>query len=325
MLKIVVEILPSTGYNFKQLKLVPDTIMIGIKRLDLKQLRVLKLLMEERNLSKVAQKMGLTQQAISEQLRKLRYTFDDELFVRSNNGVIPTPFSYQIEPKINHIIDNMEDLFTEEKFDPATIKGTFNISTTDYALITVLPIFLSKLRKQAPFLKVIIRDFESTDLIRLMSSGEIDLLLTFPEFIPETLNTQLLFEDHHVCVAGRNSCHLKREYSIKEVSELPQIIISPSRPNLKGSHDIWFAEKGLKRNIIMSVSSFSVAPKIIKETDSIAFLPSRLLPHPDIKPINLKTQLPSFKVIAAWHKRLEKSPINNWILALLNEQYLTKP
>jgi DNA-binding transcriptional LysR family regulator len=294
--------------------------MTGISKLDLKQLRVLKLLMEERNLSQVAQKMGLTQQAISEQLRKLRDIFGDELFIRSSNGVIPTQFIYQIEPKINNILNNIEELFTEEKFDPATIKGTLNISTTDYALITVLPKFLAKLRKQAPFLKVIIMDFESTDLIRLMSSGEIDLLLTFPEFIPETLNTQFLFEDHHVCVAGKNSNYLKRVYSIKEVSELPQIIISPSRPNLKGSHDVWFAEKGLKRNIVMSVSSFSVAPKIIKETDSIAFLPSRLLPHPDVKPIKLKTQLPGFNAIAAWHKRLDKSPINKWILSLLNEQ-----
>ena len=293
--------------------------MSGINRLDLKQLRIFKLLLEERNLSRVADRIGLTQQAISEQLRKLRHTFDDELFVRSSNGVTPTQLAYELESKINNIIDDVEDLFTDDKFNPEKLEGIINISSTDYALITVLPSFLSKLRKVAPRLKVIIRDFESADLVRLLSSGEIDLLLTFPEFIPDSLNSQLLFEEHHICVAGENSSYLKKVYSIKEVSRLPQIIISPSRPNLKGSHDSWFGERGLKRNIVMSIPSFSAAPKIIKETNSIAFLPSRLLPNSDIAPIQLKEQLPSFKVIAAWHKRLDKSPMHKWVLTLLNE------
>jgi len=293
--------------------------MSGINRLDLKQLRIFKLLLEERNLSRVADRIGLTQQAISEQLRKLRHTFDDELFVRSSNGVTPTQLAYELESKINNIIDDVEDLFTDDKFNPEKLEGIINISSTDYALITVLPSFLSKLRKVAPRLKVIIRDFESADLVRLLSSGEIDLLLTFPEFIPDSLNSQLLFEEHHICVAGANSSYLKKVYSIKEVSRLPQIIISPSRPNLKGSHDSWFGERGLKRNIVMSIPSFSAAPKIIKETNSIAFLPSRLLPNSDIAPIQLKEQLPSFKVIAAWHKRLDKSPMHKWVLTLLNE------
>ena len=293
--------------------------MNGINRLELKQLRIFKLLLEERNLSRVAQKIGLTQQAISEHLRKLRHTFDDELFVRSSNGVIPTQLAYQLESKVNNIIDDVEGLFTDDKFNPEKLEGIINISSTDYALITVLPKFLSKIRKKAPNLKVIIRDFESADLVRLMSSGEIDLLLTFPEFIPDSLNSQLLFEEHHICVAGANSSYLKKVYSINEVSSLPQIIISPSRPNLKGSHDSWFAERGLKRNIVMSIPSFSAAPQIIKETNSIAFLPSRLLPNSDIAPIQLKEQLPSFKVIAAWHKRLDKCPMHKWVLTLLNE------
>jgi DNA-binding transcriptional LysR family regulator len=313
-----IESLLLTRYNLKQIIIVMDTIMSGINRLDLKQLRIFMLLIEERNVSRVAQKMGLTQQAVSEQLRKLRDTFNDELFVRSSNGVIPTKFTQRIEPKIHTIINNIEGLFTEDKFDPATINGTVNICTTDYALMTVLPDFLSKLREQAPSLKVVIRDFESRALLRLMSAGEIDLLLTFPEFVPKTLKTQFLFEEHHICVAGRGSQYLDKEYSVSDIAKLPQIVISPSRTNLHGALDEWFTEKGLKRNIVMSVTSFSATPKIIKATDSIGFVPSRLLPHPDIEPIKLQEKLPSFKVIAAWHKRLDKSQLHNWLLRLLN-------
>ncbi len=295
--------------------------MNGINRLDIKQLRILHALLEERNLSRVAARMGLTQQAISEQLRKLRDLFDDRLFIRSNNGVVPTPLALSMGAKIEGILQDIEALLIEPSFDPAKQKGVFNISATDYAVKAVLPILLRKVRAQAPNLKIIIHHFEAENFHQSMASGELDLALTFPTFIPDSYPYLLLFEEHHICVAAHHSPLLKQHLSLADIASLPQLVITPARANLKGSHDAWFAERGLKRNIIMSVPSFSAAPDIIEAADVIAFIPSRLLPNDRVKPLQLDITPPCFDVIAAWHSRSSNSPIHNWILALLKESF----
>ena len=263
--------------------------------------------------------MGLTQQAISEQLKKLRYTFDDEMFIRTSNGVIPTQVAEKMEHKVNQILSDIDNLLTGEKFDPAELSSILQISTSDYALMTILPLLLKQVNKQAPNLKIIIRDFESDNLNKLMVTGELDLVFTFPEFIPDNYPNKQLFEENHVCVTGKNSPFAGNTYSLREISQLPQIVISPSRANLKGSHDSWFAQKGLKRNILMSVPSFSSASTIIEATNTIAFLPARLLPDPKLVVIGLEENPPAFDIIIAWHHRSTSNPLHQWLLKLLDE------
>lgn len=288
--------------------------MNGISRLDLKQLRVLKALLQERNLSRVADTMGLTQQAISEQLRKLRDIFDDPLFVRQGNSMVPTPTAEKLGGKIGGILAQVESLLQPEVFDPASYRGTFSISATDYAIQAVLPSLLEVVRKAAPSLKLIVRDFETDNLNQLMAAGEIDLALTFPEFIPDNLRSKRLFEEQHICVAGKKSPWKNQRLTLAQLAELPQLIISPSRANLRGSHDEWFAGRGLKRNIVMSVPSFAVAPDIIAATNTLAFYPSRLLPNRKVVALDLDTLPPKFEVIAAWHNRCNSSPLHRWVI-----------
>lgn len=292
---------------------------MAINRLDIKQLRVLQLLLQERNLSKVAHIMGQTQQAISEQLRKLRHSFDDPLFIRVSNGVVPTTLAESLEEQVNLIIHQIDGLISPKDFDPSRLSGVFQISATDYSLVTLLPELVNQVRQQAPDLKLIIREFESDNLNQLLATGEVDLAITFPEFIPDNLPSRLLFREHHKCVVAHNSPLAGCPLSVEACSNMPQLIISPSRANLKGSHDAWFLAQGLKRNIVMSIPSFAAAPEIIGASELIAFLPSRLLPHPKLAEVNIQTTPPSFEVIAAWHARSNNSPVLKWLLGLIEQ------
>ncbi|MCL6416932.1 LysR family transcriptional regulator [Aestuariirhabdus sp. Z084] len=288
--------------------------MNGINRLDIKQLRVLAALLQERNLSRVADNMGLTQQAISEQLRKLREVFEDRLFIRQGNGMVATPKAEQLGGKIHDILQAVESLLEQEQFDPASYQGILNISATDYAIQAVLPPLLKVVRQQAPHLKMVVRDFESENLNAQMAAGEIDLTLTFPPFLPDSLHYITLFEEQHTCVAPRHSELTHRQLTLEEVAALPQLIVSPARDSLRGSHDAWFAKQGLQRNILMSIPSFSAAPKVIAATDTIAFYPERLLPNEHVVPLKLDTLPPSFEVVVAWHPRSSQSPIHRWLI-----------
>lgn len=288
---------------------------------DLKQLRIFLLLMRERNISYVAQQVGLTQQAISEQLRKLRLLFGDPLFVRKSNGVVPTPAALHLEPRVQEILNQIERLLTPENFDPATLTGVYSICATDYAQRVVLPPLLTQLRNRAPLLNIIVRDFEIDELPQLMSRGDINLAITFPAFIPPNYPYLKLFTETRACVTSKKSKYKNHNLSISEIAALPQLVISPARPNLRGSIDTWFEAQGLKRNIVMSVTSFLTAADCIANTDVIAFLPSRLLPDKKLVEIPIEKKLPTFDIIAAWHPRSEHDRLHQFIMDLLKSQY----
>lgn len=307
------------GYHLKQQVLVVVTNMNGINRLDLKQLRVLDALLRERNLSRVAAEMGLTQQAISEQLRKLRDLFDDRLLVRQGNAMVPTPTALELGGRICVILDAVDNLLEPTDFDPTHYEGVFNISATDYALEAILPPFLQVVRREAPGLKLIVSDFEAEQTEAQLTSGELDLVLSFPDFIPPSLPRLKLFDDCHTCVAGIDNPLHSQMLDIHRIAELPQLVVSPSRDSLQGSHDNWFAGQGLSRNIVMSVPSFKAAPDILYTTDLIAFYPSQLLPNDKVKPLNTDVKPPSFEVIAAWHTRTENSRLHQWIVNKLRQ------
>ncbi|SNT69072.1 LysR family transcriptional regulator [Psychrobacter sp. LV10R520-6] len=293
--------------------------MNGINRLDIKQLRVLQALLDLKNLSQVARKIGLTQQAISEQLRKLRDLFDDRLFIRQGNSMVPTPKALSMQQPISLILKQLEALLEPDVFSPQTYKGVFTISATDYATQALLPQLFNITRREAPGLKLIVRDFASDNINQLITAGELDLLITFPEFIPDNLAYVTLLEEQHLCITGCGNEFIKEPLTLAQIAAHPQLVVSPSRANLRGSHDQWFAARGLKRNIVMSVPSFSAVPDILHTTDMIAFYPARLLPSSKVKKLEVEDLPPTFMVIAAWHPRTSDSPIHSWLIKQLQE------
>ncbi|WP_110685018.1 LysR family transcriptional regulator [Salinicola aestuarinus] len=288
-----------------------------LNRLDLKQLRVLQALLRERNLSRVAADMGLTQQAISEQLRKLRELFDDRLFLRQGNRMSATPLALALGERVGRILQEIDSLLEPSEFTPATYQGVVTLSATDYAMQAILPAFLREVRQQAPLLKLIVQPFETDRVEQKLMAGELDLVLSFPDFLPDSLPYLTLFDDRHLCIASSESTLHGCAFSIDEIAALPQLVVSPSRSALKGSHDQWFASQGLERNIVMSVPTFKAAPDVLYTTDLIAFYPSRLLPNPKVAALTVDFATPTFEVAVAWHPRTQESAIHQWMIEKL--------
>lgn len=293
--------------------------MSKLDRLDIKQLRVFQVLIREQSASKAAAQLGLTQQAVSEQLKKLRDVFDDRLFLRKTNGFIATPFAQNLSVSVDKLLNDFNTLISPTTFDPNTVDGTFVIAATDYAQQIVLPKLISLIRTQAPNLKVIVRDFEIDKLNELMESGQVNLAIAFPDYIPDSYPSLTLFEEHHVCVASPNATILKGVPTLVDVAKYPSIIASPSRPNFKGSVDDWFKSFGLKRNVVVSAPCFSVVPLYLETTDSIAFLPSRAIRGLNLVEIKLEHKPETFDVIAAWHPRYHEDALQRWVILLLKD------
>jgi len=292
-----------------------------LDRLDIKQLRVFQALIKEKSASKAANQLGLTQQAVSEQLKKLRDVFDDRLFLRKTNGFIPTPHAEALSIEVDRILNDFQALLSPKVFDPKTVSGTFVIAATDYAQQVVLPALIAKLRISAPQLKIIVRDFEIDKVPELMESGRVNLAIAFPDYMPQSYPLIKLFEERHVCVASPQSSIAKTTPTLADVASYPSIIASPSRPNFKGSIDDWFKEFGLQRNIVVSAPCFSIVPMYLETTDSIAFLPSRAIQGLGLIKIELEYSPAPFDVIAAWHPRYNDEALQSWVVSLLEADY----
>lgn len=287
--------------------------------LSIKQLRILAGLLRNGNLSRLASDMGLTQQAVSANLASLRHIFDDPLFLRTGRGVTPTDLARELGPEIDAILDAMERLVDRAAFDPAEVRATVTISAADYAhAVGVMP-RLPAIRAQAPHLKLVLTELEVEGIASRTGSGEIDLVLAIPDYVPAHFPRHTLFEEHYLCVTGAASPLAGRRMSRRDLAREPQIIVSPQRPNLTGSADIWFEQEGLARDVIMSVPHFLLLPQMIAATQAVAFLPSRMLPNPQLAILELEDDMapPGFELIAAWHPRSEESQLIRWLVEML--------
>lgn len=287
--------------------------------LSIKQLRILAGLLRDGNLSRLANDMGLTQQAVSANLASMRHIFDDPLFLRTGRGVTPTDLARELGPEIDAILNAMERLVDRASFDPAEVRATVTISAADYAhAVGVVP-RLPAIRARAPHLKLILTELQVEGIASRMGSGEIDLVLAIPDYVPAHFSRRALFEEHYVCVTAAGSSLAGRRMSRRDLAREQQIIVSPQRPNLTGSADIWFEQEGLERDVIMSVPHFLLLPQVIAATQAVAFLPSRMLPDPRLVSLDLEDDFapPGFELIVAWHQRSEESQLIRWLIEML--------
>lgn len=287
--------------------------MTALNRLDIKQLITLKALLREKNLSKVAAQLGLTQQAVSDQLRKLRSTFNDRLFIRHGNGVQSTPFAEQLAGKLDLAIHALEQLLAPVVFDPATTAATFTISCTDFEQLSIIPPFLQRVRQQAPLLRISIRNLVPDTLHQDLQSGSIDLAMTTPSLAPTTLPSQVLYTETYQCVASKHNSAIKPQMRIAEIAKIPQVVVSPARGDFTGAINAWFEAQGHRRSVIYSFPTFSAALAALSTNDTCGFIPSRLLPDARLQSIELEAAAPQFDVIAVWHPRSSQDSLHQWI------------
>ena len=295
--------------------------MSKINRLELRQLRTFQALLREGNVSRVASQIGLTQQAVSDQLKKLRELFNDPLFVRKTNGLVPTPLAQSLEDRVSVILKEAENLLVPDVFEPARANSTYVIAATDYAQLVVLPWLLSTLRKETPGVKVIVRDFDEDHLHELMLAGRVDLAITLPDYIPSSYCSIHLFTEHHVCVASKNSTFPNRKLTLQKIASIPQIVASSSGANYRGSIESLFREADLTPNIAITAPCFTVIPSFLEKTDTIAFLPSRIVLNSNLKQIRHEDGLMHFDIVASWHGRSDRDPLHQYIVDLLSRKF----
>jgi DNA-binding transcriptional LysR family regulator len=294
----------------------------NIRKVDLNLLVVLDALLDERNVTRAAARLGYTQPTISGMLRRLRDLLRDPLFVRTQRGLRPTPRAEALVAPLKQLLADSRRLVAPEAFDPATSTATFTVSSNDYMQHALLVPFVAKMRREARDVRLAITPPLVEGLGEALARGQIDLAITIPEFAMSDLPSRLLYRERYV-VAVRARHPLARAAAITaaEFCAFDHVLVSPTGGAFEGPADRALARLRLRRRVRYSVPSFLLLPDILQADDLVALLPSRLVREGERRLVLLKPPIdvPGFDVIAVWHPRVDRDPGHRWLRGELAE------
>ncbi|EKE69476.1 LysR family transcriptional regulator [Gallaecimonas xiamenensis] len=292
---------------------------MNIKSKNLNLLLLFRVIFEERNLSAAAQRLAMSQPAVSHALKRLRQDFNDPLFVRHARGMVPTPLALAVAPRINEILRCSEQLFeglVAEDF--SQVEGTFVIATTDIVEQSLMPLLLPKVQAKAPGLTLSCRGLQGQLPKAALEQGGADLAIAgFFGDLPGELHQQALFEDHFVVLASRSNRQLQKGLDLNTYVASRHLITS-LKGDLKGLVDQALAAKGLRRHIAAAYASFLAPASALVGSDLLLTCLSQVarqavLSQPDLQMLPCPLDLPRVQFQQVWHPRSHQDPLHRWL------------
>ena len=290
---------------------------------DLNLLPVFLALMEERSVTRAANRLGITQPALSNSLNRLRDMLKDPLFIRERYGIRPTQLAEEIAPTIEAALAQLDELIVHQQdFEPASAERLFLIAPNSYVELVLMPPLVARLRELAPGIKLRLTPFGNDLADTGVSSGTTAMVLGRIIDPPDNLVVQHLMDDGLACVVRRNhpdvGDSLSRDLyeSLKHVNVLP-----PGR--IRAGVFQALGQQNLKREVAVSVTHFLAVPEMIAVTDYCATLPRlicrSLERDPRLKVIPAPVDLGTFPVEMAWHVRYRHDPAHRWLRSLVSD------
>ncbi len=285
-----------------------------LRNLDLNFLKVFDALMDERSVTRAAERLAVTQPAVSATLNRLRDAMGDPLFVRTQRGMAPTPRALALSVPIKRILADIETVLRPAEFDPATVELTVTIAATDYALRAVVVPFVAALRPLAPHIRIAVVQVSGAAMLERMERGELDFALITPEMASADLHSRHLFRERYVCVMRAQHPAADTALTLESFCQLDHAIVSLQGGGFVGPTDTALAKLGLQRDVVVSVPSFGMLLDIVHSSDMVALVPERLLGGTT----GLKVQTPpieiaGFSKVLAWHPRSHGDPRQRWV------------
>jgi len=251
---------------------------MNIYNFDLNLLRVLDALLRERNVSRAAQRLSLSQPAVSNALNRLRELLDDPLLVRVGRAMQPTPRALSLEAPIRDALQQIEHtLKAGDFFDPATSRQRFAIAVTDYVELICMPPLMAHLAKVAPGIQLAIEHLTPTLPAEALDNGELDLALGRFLDVPTRFHSRR-WTSETLQVALRKDHSLVGEgLDLDSFLRLRHLWVHGGQT--RGMVDQWLEEQGLSREVVYTTPNYLQAAHIVASSDLAAVLPTQLARH----------------------------------------------
>ncbi len=294
--------------------------MVNLRSFDLNLLLALKILLEERNVSRAAEKLCLSQPAMSHVLRRLRSQLDDPILVKSVSGMVPTARALALlEPTVAVLREIERIVQPPQQFDPTTSRRRFVIATSDYVVFALLPNLAESMTRNAPNIEVHIRQ-PITGPCHIALEGEnIDLAIGFDAIFGSTphICSDTLMGESIVCLTRHcNAAVPGDDITLEQFLECKHVLIT-WREAGTGLIDDRLTQLGLRRNISLVLPNFLTTPWILEKTDLLLCLPRKMADKfvelAPLKILPIPLDLPHYDLLMLWHPRHERDQAHMWL------------
>lgn len=317
---------------------------MDVPRLDLRLLTVLDRLLARRSVGLVAQDLGLPQATVSRCLSQLRAHFRDPLFVRTREGMAPTPATLAVADHVRRILDIYhEQLARPDRFDPRASQRTFAVAASDFGHLLILPRLHSRIAAVAPGIRLAAaRLGGERPLIAMLETGEADVAVGgFPALFAG-VRRRTLFREHYLCL-------LRKAHPLAGRTQLTAAQFANARHIVVSARMLGHVHQAVEKHLLealpagavaMTVSSFVVAALMAEQADLLLTVPAEVATllgaRCHLQAVGVPfLDLPPFDVSLYWHERFDNDPAHRWLrtrivesgndLKRANERELRKP
>jgi DNA-binding transcriptional LysR family regulator len=286
---------------------------------DLPLLASLRVMLDEKNITRAATRLGISQPALSAQLARLRDVFGDQLLTpaSSGKGMVLTPRGHALREPLRLALQHLEDVVSQPAaFDPARSDRTFTVGANDNKTAIIGTRLVALVRHGGlDRIRLAFRSIDFSRLTEQLEAGEIDVALVSKVAVPNNFPSQPLLEEKFMTAQRKDHPRGLRAPSLKEYVRLDHVIVSGDGGGFRSFIDDILAEKGLARRVCVSVQHYNVVPLLLQSTDLVCTLPLRFLSRyaDTLDALRLPFETPRFTLHATWHARFDGDPGHAWL------------
>lgn len=289
------------------------------RHFDMNLLIVLGVLMEERSVTRTGIRLGRTQSAISNSLRKLRDTLNDPLLVRGADGMVLTPRAIALQGQVQSILGMTQECLSQSTaFDPSTTTGRIRLSAPDRLTMPVMLPLIQTLRKAAPGLALELVHADRQHALDNLDEDQVDIAIGWIDRVPPRFRTAFLFADFltYVCRKEHPITRGSKPADLEEILSYPQLAVTGAS-NRRTAFDDILAQRGIQRRVAVSVSNFSTVTPLLQDSDLIGVYAGRvaevLAKGTGLSAFRLPTDFAAFDHYLIWHGRHDGDPRHQWL------------
>lgn len=303
--------------------------VIDLRGIDLNLLISLDALFTERNVTRAATRLHLTQPAVSTQLAKLRLIFDDPLLIpaETGRGMLPSARGEQLAGPLHAVLKELQAVVDyRPHFDPQVDARCFTIAANDNATAVLgLRLMENLPRLAGPEVRIAFVMADTQRIADQLERGEVDLLLGTERMVPTQMKARKLYDERFVMVQRKGHPRGGEPLDLDAYCALKHVLVSISGGSFHGFMDEHLEALGRRRDVVLSVQSFAVATELLVATDYVLTLPERFAQrHADVLDrFELPFPARGFTLFAAWHPRNQTDPALRWLRDTLAELAVT--
>jgi len=294
--------------------------MNNLRAIDLNLLVVLDALLAERHLSRAAERLNMSQPAVSHALSRLRLLLDDPLFHRRSREMEPTLRALELAAPLAEALAQIRTVLSPDGFDP-TAHHVFRLAMSDYGAALLLPALMRILRSEAPVIDLVVTQKSREAMIAAIADGEIDMAFGVFSDLPSRCEAEMLFEDDYVSLLDPSAQPQPYEGLTEARYWAAPHVLAAVHGEAATEIDLHLRSHRKSRHIALILPHWSVAPSVVRGTDLILTVARRCLGEvePELEITTAPIALPTIPFTAIYAKRRRSDPALRWLMARVHQ------